>query len=147
MQEPAKQKLLQGICCLLSLAWVWPKIAGVEASEFSGGHVTGPLLTLANIGSVLLLFALLVTFVYPRIAASIAFAGLLFCLPLYLYFTAPGPFRRIFKGEYTVLLQASFVWDFWTIAGGLTLAGTAYVCYRGFRVISLGKARERRGVE
>ena|SRR5215467_7493465 len=140
MQGLAKQKLWQGAFCLLSVALVLRNTAGVEATEFSGGRVTGPLLTLSNIGIDLFVLALLVTFVFPRVAASIALAASLFCLPIYLYFTAPGPFRRVFKGEYKGLLQASFVWNLWTIAGMLALGVTAYVCCRSFGVISRGRA-------
>jgi hypothetical protein len=139
MRKPGKQKLWQVLCCLLSVVVALRITAGVEATEFSGGRITGPLLTMANIGILLFVLGLLVTFAYPRVAASIGLAASLLCLPLYFYFTAPGPFRRILRGEYSVPLQASFVWNPWTIAGVLALSGTAYVCCRGFRVISRGK--------
>jgi hypothetical protein len=136
MQKSSKQTLWQNICCVLSVALLWPKIAGVEATEFSGGRVTGPLLTITEIGIALFAVALLATFVYPRVAASIAIAAALLCLPFYLYFMAPGPFRRLFKGEYSVLVQASFVWNLWTVVGAGILAVTTYVCWRGLRISS-----------
>jgi len=106
------------------------------ASEFSGGRVTGPVLSMCDTGTLLFLAGLVMTFLYPRIAAAIAFAASLLCLPLYLYFTTPGPFRWLFKGEYKVPLQASFVWSTWAIAGILSLGVTACVCLRNLLVLS-----------
>jgi hypothetical protein len=143
MQKPGRQKLWQAIGCLLSVALAWRNTVGFEGSEFSGGRVTGPLLTMTNVGSVLFVLTLVVTFVYPRIAAAIALAASLLCLPFYIYFTTPGPFRRVFRGEYTVPLQTSFVWNTWHVAGMLTLAVTAYICLRGFAATGWGKAPER----
>jgi hypothetical protein len=81
-------------------------------------------------GSILFVLALLLTFFYRRIAAATTCIACLLCLPLYLYFTAPRPFRRVFRGEYSVPLQASFVWNKWAITGIAALAITAYVGVR-----------------
>ena len=123
------QKLWQAASCLLCVVVAQRNSLGLEGTEFSGGHVTGPLLDLLDIGSLLFVLALFLTFVYPRVAAAIAAVATLLCLPLYLYFTAPGPFRWVFKGEYSVpLQQANFVWDKWAILGMLTLAVATYIC-------------------
>jgi hypothetical protein len=87
----------------------------------------GPLLTLYDVGALLFILALLLVFFYRRIAAAITISASLLCLPVYFYFTAPGPFRRVFRGEYKVPLHANFVWDRWTIIGILTLALVASV--------------------
>jgi hypothetical protein len=59
-----------------------------------------------------------------------ALAGCLLCLPLYLYFTAPGPFRWVFHGQYSVPAPANFVWNSWTVAGILSLCAATYICIR-----------------
>jgi hypothetical protein len=81
-------------------------------------------------GSLLFVLALLLTFFYRRIAAATTLIACLLCLPLYLYFTAPGPFRWVFRGEYSVPLQASFVSNKWAITGIVALAIAAYVGVR-----------------
>ena len=35
----------------------------------------------------------------PRVAAGIALAATLFCLPFYLYILMPGPYRQIFQAN------------------------------------------------
>ena len=122
-----KQQLRQAASCLLCVVVAQRNSLGLEGTEFSGGRVTGPLLDLRDIGSYLFVLALFLTFMYPRVAAAIAAVSALLCLPLYLYFTAPGPFRRVFKGEYSVPLQTNFVWDKWAILGMLTLAVATYI--------------------
>ena len=87
--------------------------SGREGTEFIGGWLTGPLLNLYDVGTFLFVPALLLAFFFRRIAAAFALTASLLCLPLYLYFVAPGPFRSVFRGEYSVPLQASFVWNSW----------------------------------
>jgi hypothetical protein len=134
MKNNRKQKLLQAITCLLCVVVAWMRNFG---GEFAGGRVTGPLFSMFELGSVVFVLALLLTFVYPKIAAAIALAACLVSLPLYLFFIAPGPFRSVFKGEYTVPLQASLVWDTWAIAGVLALAVVAYVSMRSFSAVRI----------
>ena len=78
------------------------------------------------------MLAMILTFMYRRIAAAIGIAACLLCLPLYLYFTAPGPFRSVFRGTYSVPLQSSFVWDYGMLGGMLTLAVAVFVSVRSF---------------
>lgn len=132
MKKHMRQKLLQAISCLVCVVVAWTHIDDIGASEFSGGRVTGPIFTMFDNGSFAFIAALIVTFVYPRVAAAIALAASLLCLPLYLYFTVPGPFRWVFRGEYKVSLHSNFVWNKWAVTGMLTLAVTAYVCLRTF---------------
>jgi len=130
------QQLLQAVICLLcaAVAWVSP-VADLEGTEFGGGRVTGPMLHMHDVGSVLFLLALLLTLVYPRVAAAIAIAASVLSLPLYLYFAAPGPFRWVVRGNWKTPLRANFEWHNWTIAGIVTLALATYVCIRTLRTI------------
>jgi len=88
-----------------------------------------------DIGTVLFPLALLLTFMYPRVAAAMALAASVLSLPLYLYFAAPGPFRWVVRGNYKVPLQANFYWDNWTIAGIITLVLATYICIRTLRTM------------
>jgi hypothetical protein len=121
------------VTCLAcaSLAWYGTDLG---PSEFSGGSITGPILDLFEAGTLLFPCALVLAFFYPRIAAAITLAACLSCLPLYLYFAAPGPFRWIFRGEYSVPAPSSFVWNGRTMAGILSIFAAAYVCIRTFSV-------------
>lgn len=132
MARFGKQELWQAAICLLCLAVVWIRLGDIAASEFSGGRVTGPLFAMAEGGSFLFLPALILTFFYRRIAVGIALMACLLCLPLYLYFIAPGPFRWVFKGVYSVPLRANFLWDNWAVAGITSLIVAMFVCSRCF---------------
>jgi len=59
---------------------------GLDGTEFSGGWLTGPLLSMVDIGTVLFILALVLTFLLPRVAAVIGLASSLLCLPLYCFF-------------------------------------------------------------
>jgi hypothetical protein len=99
-------------------------------SEFRGGWLTGKILTMADIGVLLFLSALVFTIFLPRLGAVVASAAILLCSPFYLYIVMPGPYRKIFKGEYSVPLQSAFVWNSWAIAGIITLAFAAVLSIR-----------------
>ena len=131
MTRDGKTKITQSAVCLLCAVIVWRYGSDLEGTEFSGGWLTGPLLDMEETGSLLFVLALLLTFFYRRIAAATTLIACLLCLPLYLYFTAPGPFRRVFRGEYSVPLQASFVWNKWNITGIVALTIAACLGIRG----------------
>src|SRR6266567_7289402 len=100
----------------------------LAGTEFSGGWLTGPLLNFHILGGLLLAPALLLSFFFRRIAAAIAIAASLLCLPLYFYFVAPGAFRWVFRrAEFSVPVEASFNWNTWMVAEIVTLAVTACV--------------------
>ena len=101
-----------------------------DMSEFSGGWLTGKILTMADIGALLFLSALVFTIFLPRLGAVVALAAILLCLPFYLYIVMPGPYRKIFKGEYSVPLQGAFVWNSWAIAGIISLTFAAVFSIR-----------------
>jgi hypothetical protein len=117
-----KQKVLQAAGCLLCAYLTIRDPYGLSGSEFSGGRLTGRLLDLKFVGFFLFVVALLLAFVFPRIAAVTALISSLCCLPLYFYFVVPGLFRRIFKGfEWSVPLKSYFVADRWALANILAL--------------------------
>ena len=126
-----RQRLWQAACAAVSaaLAFRYDRLVG---TEFGAGQVTGPLLDMFSIGTLLLLLGLLTLLMYPRIAALITALASLLCLPLYIYFTAPGPFRFIFRGEYSIPIVGNFRWDLWAVVGMLALLVTAYVSTRAF---------------
>src|SRR5258708_22614988 len=116
MKRDRKLQLLQVVVCLLCALVVWRYRSFLGGTEFSGGWVTGPLFNMKEVGSLLFVPALLLTLFYRQMAAAVTLMACLLCLPLYLYFTAPGPFRRVFsKAIWSVPLRANFVWDNWTI--------------------------------
>jgi hypothetical protein len=129
------RKLLQAASCLICVVLAQRNSFGIGGTEFSGGRLTGPILDSLEIGSLLFVLALVLTFVRPRIAAVLAIVASLLSLPLYLYFTAPGPFRRVFGGDYSVPLQANFVWDKSAILGVLTVAVAMCICIWNLRSV------------
>lgn len=141
MKKPAKQQRWLAVSCLTCVILALRNTNGLEGTEFSGGWLTGPLLSMTDIGTVLFVLALSVTFLSPRVAGVIGLASSLLCLPLYLYFIAPVPFNQIFGLGYEFKVQPTrgIHWDGWALAGVLTLAVTAYFCLRGFA--ASGRAR------
>ena len=127
-----KEKMSQAIACLACTVVLWLYLDEFGASEFSGGWLTGPLLRMADLGSLLFLVALLLTFFLRRIAASIALAATLLCLPFYLYILMPGAYRWIFKGEYSVPLNRPFHWDSWAVVGLISLLFVVIMSLRSY---------------
>jgi hypothetical protein len=115
--RPSKEKVLQATAFLSTVGLLWLHLDDFGASEFIGGLLTGKLFTMANIGAFLLLCALVITIFLPRVAAAVALIATLLCLPFYLYIVAPGSYRRIFRGEYTIPLERAFVLDWSAILG------------------------------
>ena len=126
-----KQKLLQAACSAISAALAF-RCDRLGGTEFSGGRITGPMLDAFSIGTLLFALGLLTVWMYPRFAAVMTALASLLCFPLYVYFTAPGPFRFVLRGEYSVPLRANVEWDFWDVLGLLVLIITAYVSTRAF---------------
>lgn len=125
MTRPNKQKVWQAAAFIAGVAVLWIHLDDFGNSEFIGGWLTGKIFSLADFGGILFLFALLLTVFLPRVASAVALLASLLCLPLYLYVVAPGPFRRIFKGAYSVSLQHPFVWDWSAMSGIATLVFAA----------------------
>jgi len=145
MKKPGTHQLSLAIVCLVGVFVALRNSNGLDGTEFSGGWLTGPLLSMTDVGIVLFLLALIVTFVSARVAAAIALAASLLCLPLYLYFLAPVPFNQIFGFGHQFKVQpgAGSHWDRWAIAGVLTLAVTVYVCVNNFAARNRGQIPEQ----
>jgi hypothetical protein len=92
-------------------------MSAVDGSEFVGGRITGRLFELGDAGLLLFSLSLLLLFWFRRISAAIAIVASLLVSPLLLYFVAPGLFHRMFKGEWSVALNSSFVWSAWAVFG------------------------------
>ena len=144
--RPQKQQSWLALSCFACVVVVLRNTSRFEGTEFSGGWLTGPLLSMANIGAVLFVLALIVTFLAPYIAGVLGLASSLLCLPLYLYLVAPVPFTEIFGFGHQFKAQPSggSHWEPWAIGGVLTLAGTTYVCLRGLAVTSGSRIQGRR---
>jgi hypothetical protein len=141
MKKPSVQTLLQAAACLLCAA-VAAAYSDRAYTEFGGGALSGPLLKMNTSGGVLFLAALILTFIYRRIAAMCALVASLLCLPLYLFLVTPRPFYWIFPFE-TLRRRPppSFVWNDWALAGILLLAVLAYLCIRTFSAACLKSVR------
>jgi hypothetical protein len=116
--------------CLACAFLVWNYAAGLEGTEFSGGRITGPILNLSDLGLLLFVVVTVLSFFYQRIAGFAAILASLFCLPLFIYFTAPGAFLAVFRGEYSVPAPSNFVWNRWGIAGIVALLTTMSVAFQ-----------------
>jgi|SRR5882724_4802687 len=132
MRIPEPQTMWQALSCFLCIAFVFRNLNGLEGSEFKAGKVTGSLLNATEVGILLFLLAFCLTFFYRRAASSIGMTAALLSLPLYLYFVAPGPFRWMFPGEYSVPVAGNFVWSSVRVIGIAILLVTVWVCLRSF---------------
>lgn len=124
--------MLQAIFCFACVIVLWVHLADFDASEFSGGWLTGPIFQMAAVRCVLFLLALLLIFSLRRTAALITFAATLLCFPLYLCVLIPGLFRWIFKGEYSVSLDQPFRWGNWAVLGVLSLVFAVIMSFRSY---------------
>jgi len=101
---------------LLLATWLMLRIHNVvDGSEFVGGTVTGPIFKMCGIAIFGFIVGIVLAYPFPRIASVISMLACLLSLPFLLYFIAPGPFRAVFKGEYSVPLESNFVWNRWSM--------------------------------
>ncbi|HEU5412571.1 MAG TPA: hypothetical protein VFW31_02390 [Candidatus Angelobacter sp.] len=121
MKNSFKDRLASAGVFLLCILVLGSYELTLGQSEFSGGRITSLLSGLFEVGVIVLVVALLLTFFSRQIAACIGLAGTLLCLPVYGYFTAPGVFRAIFPGEYSTPLQHVFIAEKWTILGVIVI--------------------------
>jgi hypothetical protein len=94
LKRPDREQASQAGSFLLSVFLALEITSGLDGTEFSGGWLTGPLLSMEDIGTLLFVLALVLTFLFPRVAAGIGLASSLLCLPLYCFFIAPVPLLR-----------------------------------------------------
>jgi hypothetical protein len=128
-----RQKLLQIAGCLVGFVIASKHQFDIEGSEFDHG-LTGTMLNMNNIGSILFVLAVPFIFLSLRAAAVGALIASVLCLPLNLFFAffaAQRLFRQLFPGEYKLSLEV-FGWDAWSIAGILSVVLMVYLCYRSF---------------
>src|SRR5258708_25787795 len=92
MKRPDKQQIWLALSCVVSIILALCNTKGLEGTEFSGGWLTGPLLSMIALGTVLFALAFIVAFVFPRISAAIDMLLSLFCLSPYRFCITPLPF-------------------------------------------------------
>jgi len=115
--------------CVLCAIIGWYFAAPLDGTEFSGGSVTGPLLTLHAVSGVLFLLSAAAIAAYPPAAIAIGVIAAVLSLPLYAYFTVPGVFRSVFRGEYSVASPAAFVWNGWALAGVAAACAATFTAF------------------
>lgn len=136
MKKPGSQQLSLAASCLMCIILALRNTEGLEGTEFSGGWLTGPLLSMIGVGTVLFALAFIAAFFFPRIASAIGFFSSLLCLPLYLYLIAPVQFNLIFGSGHQFKVQPipNFPSErIWASAGVLILMVTGYFCLLGFQ--------------
>lgn len=122
MRNALSRRRLAHASLLLLACWLMLKNTfALDGSEFSGGRVTGPILTMADVGLIAFVVALLLAYPLPRISSLITLLASLLSFPLLLYFIAPGPFRAVFRGEYSVPLESNFVWHRWSLEPAIVI--------------------------
>lgn len=129
MMAEKTKKVLLAASCLTGSVVAWRYLHVLDGTEFAAGEVTGPLLVVHFMGSVLFVFALVLAFIRPRMAALGALAASLLCLPIYLYFVTPGFFRWMFPDDYSSAADSDFVWEGWAATG--ILAFLVIACLSG----------------
>ena len=136
MKRPDARQVAQAgsflLCVCLTLQLTW----GLDSTEFSGGWLTGPLLSMADNGILLFIIAIVLTFLFPRIAAAIGLVSSLLCVPLCAFSIAPAPFAQIFaRGhEFKVRPELGLHWRTWPVVTLLAVTLACYLCVRRFVV-------------
>lgn len=132
MYRPVKAQLFLAGTRALALLIDWQNTDGLAGTEFSGGWLTGPLLSMADFALIALGLAVVLAFVFPRVAAVLGLVSSGLCLPYYLFTIAPDPFARAFaRGhEFSVPPAPGVHLYRWPTAGTLIAAVTIGVCVR-----------------
>ena len=99
MRKPDAGQVFQAGSFLLCVILVLHVTSGLDSTEFSGGWLTGPLLSMAEVGIALFALALVLTFFAPRVAAAVGLGSSLLGLPLCCFFIAPVPFALVSHGD------------------------------------------------
>lgn len=109
------KKLAHASTLLLTVWLTFRGMGVVDGSEFVSGKITGPINVMCDFALVGLAVACILTYPLPRAASVLGLLASLLSLPFLVYFIAPGPFRAVFRGEYSVPLQSNFSWDGWLL--------------------------------
>lgn len=115
------QKLAHIFALLLAGCLMFRIYFALDGSEFHGGTVTGPIFNMCEAAIVFFIVGIALAYPWPRIGSVLGLVASLLSRPILVYFIAPGPFRAVFKGEYSVPLQSNFVWDTWSLPPAIAI--------------------------
>jgi hypothetical protein len=115
------RKLAQALMLVLTGWLTYRSMGVVDGSEFVSGTQTGPILRMCDFSLIVFAVALVLAYPFPRVASVLALLASLLSLPFMLYFIAPGPYRAVFRGEYSVPLQSNFSWDRWILEPAIAI--------------------------
>lgn len=122
-----KRMLIQATGSVVCLAFTWRLTYGLGRTEFSGGRITGPLLSMSDFAILLFLVSTILVFWLPRTMAFLAGLACVLCFPLCALFLAPGPCRKIVGGVWSVPLQSNLVLTASTLGWAVILIATFVV--------------------
>ncbi len=128
MRKYSTIKVVQIIFCLLSAAIAFKYVFNLAGTEFSGGQLTRSLLVLNGCGGIAFVASLIMILRHSNLAKIAAVFASVACLPLYLYFVAPGLFHLLGIAEYSVKTDIFFMWNSGAVFAILTLAITLFSC-------------------
>jgi len=138
MEKSAKEKMWRAFACLACTVVPWIHLDDFRASEFSGGWLTGPLLGMAELGSLFFCGSVASDYFPSTNCLHYRPCGRATLFSFYLYILMPGLYRRIFKGEYSVPLYRPFHWDTWAAVGVLSLLFVAVLSVRSYSKVRAG---------
>jgi len=122
MRNALRFRKLAHVSILLLASWLSLRNTNsLDGSEFSGGRLTGPILTMCEIAIIVFVVGIVLAYPFPRIASVTSLLASLLSLPFLLYWIAPRPVRSIYKGEYSVPLQSNFVWNKWSLGTAVAI--------------------------
>lgn len=119
-----KRMLMQATGSVICLAFTWRLTYGLGGTEFSGGRITGPLLSMSDVAILLFLVSTILVFWLPRTMGLLTTLACLLSLPMCLLFLAPGLFRRIAGGAWSAPLQSNFMLTTSTVGWAVMLIVT-----------------------
>ncbi len=120
------QSLLQSISCFMCFS-IASKNCDLVFMNY-GGYVVGSLLDANEIACRLFFGAIILSFIFYRLAAIGGLAASFLFLPLNFYQVAPGTVQYLFPGPYWPRSRLYFVWDKWAFFSILLGTITLYVC-------------------
>lgn len=134
MRKPDAGQAFQAGSFLLCVCLALQLTRGLDGTEFSGGCLTGPLLSMADGGTLLFILAIVLTFLFSRVAAATGLAAALLCVPLCCFFIAPLPFAHVFACGVGFSSQPApgFHWRMWPVTTLVAVALASYLCIRRF---------------
>jgi hypothetical protein len=107
----ALQKLLQGMSCFMCFS-IASKNCDLVFINY-GGYVVGSLLDANEVACWVFLGAIILSFVFYRLAALGGLAASFLYLPLNFYQVVPGTVQYLFPGPYWPRSRLYFVWSEW----------------------------------